>query len=84
MTDSTLSTVGNVYNIAHSAKVLTPKGLAKRTAKDTGKAMVYEYTASYRGQKSFDQMVINGDNGATSNSSNDMEKHEINRNKNKK
>lgn len=41
LTDDTLNTVGNVYNIAQNSKMFTPKGLLKRTVKDTGKSMVY-------------------------------------------
>lgn len=65
MTDNTLSTVGNFYNIAQNAKIMTPKGLAKRTAKDTGKAMVYGYSASYRGRTAYDEMMVNGANGTS-------------------
>lgn len=65
LTDNTLSTVGNFYNIAQNAKIMTPKGLAKRTAKDTGKAMVYEYSASYRGRIAYDDMMVNGANGTS-------------------
>lgn len=88
LTDNTLSTVGNFYNIAQNAKIMTPKGLAKRTAKDTGKAMVYEYSASYRGRTAYNEMMVNGANGASgSNISNirddrDPESKEISSEKN--
>lgn len=64
LTDHTLSTVGNVYNIAQNAKVMTPKGFAKRTAKDTGKAVVYGYTASCRGRTAYEEMMANGTNSS--------------------
>lgn len=43
VTADTFDTVGNVMSIAHNSKVFTPKGLAKQTAKETGKAIVKEY-----------------------------------------
>lgn len=43
---------------------MTPKGLVKRTAKDTGKAMVYGYTASSRGRMAYEEMMANGVNMA--------------------
>lgn len=49
---------------------MTPKGLAKRTVKDTGKAVVYEYSSSNRGRKAYEQIILNGDNGASSTGSN--------------
>lgn len=36
----TLNAVGNVVVIHHTAGVLKPKGLLKKAAKDTGKALV--------------------------------------------
>lgn len=39
-----MDTVGNVWVISNNAKILTPKGLAKHTVKQTGKAMVLEKT----------------------------------------
>lgn len=36
-------TIGNVINISQNVSVLTPKSLAKRTAKNAGKAMVQAY-----------------------------------------
>jgi len=38
----TFNTVGNVINISRDAYVLTPKGIVKRTAKETGKAVISE------------------------------------------
>lgn len=38
----TLNTVGNVVVISNTAAVLKPKGLIKKAAKDTGKALVME------------------------------------------
>lgn len=40
VTDAALSTVGNSYLTVYNAGALGPKGIAKRTAKDAGKAMV--------------------------------------------
>jgi len=40
VTDSALATVGNSYLTIYNAGALGPKGIAKRTAKDAGKAMV--------------------------------------------
>lgn len=84
LTDSTLSTVGNVYNIAQNAKIITPKGFAKRTVKDTGKAVVYEYSSSSRGRKAYEQMMLNGDNGASSTGSNIVNDNEKNLSSDKK
>lgn len=39
----TFNTVGNVISIRSNAKVFTAKGLAKRTAKATGTAMVEDF-----------------------------------------
>lgn len=49
---------------------MNPKGLAKRTVKDTGRALVYEYSSSSRGRKHYEQIILNGDNGASSSGSN--------------
>uniref|UniRef100_A0A182QDA7 Senescence domain-containing protein n=1 Tax=Anopheles farauti TaxID=69004 RepID=A0A182QDA7_9DIPT len=40
---SSLDTVGNVINVTHNMNYMTPKGLAKRTAKNAGKALVAGY-----------------------------------------
>ncbi|XP_050070015.1 protein spartin [Anopheles maculipalpis] len=40
---SSLDTVGNVINVTHNMNYITPKGLAKRTAKNAGKALVAGY-----------------------------------------
>lgn len=40
VTGNTLYTVGNVINTTNNIQNLTPKGLAKRTAKNAGKALV--------------------------------------------
>lgn len=40
---SSLDTVGNVINVSHNMNYMTPKGLAKRTAKNAGKALVAGY-----------------------------------------
>ncbi|XP_058059997.1 protein spartin [Anopheles bellator] len=40
---SGLDTVGNVINVTHNINYITPKGLAKRTAKNAGKALVAGY-----------------------------------------
>ncbi|ETN62343.1 spartin [Anopheles darlingi] len=43
---SSLDTVGNVINVTHNINYMTPKGLAKRTAKNAGKALVAGYRPS--------------------------------------
>ena len=40
VTDAALSTAGNSYLTFYNAAALGPKGIAKRAAKDTGKALV--------------------------------------------
>ncbi|XP_053671276.1 protein spartin [Anopheles nili] len=40
---SSLDTVGNVINVSQNMNYMTPKGLAKRTAKNAGKALVAGY-----------------------------------------
>ncbi|KFB40787.1 hypothetical protein ZHAS_00008218 [Anopheles sinensis] len=40
---SSLDTVGNVINVTHNVNCITPKGFAKRTAKNAGKALVAGY-----------------------------------------
>jgi len=40
VTDSALSTAGNSYLTFYNAAALGPKGIAKRAAKDTGKAFI--------------------------------------------
>ena len=42
-TDNTLYAVGQTAMAAHNAASLGVKGIAKRAAKDTGKALVYHY-----------------------------------------
>ncbi|XP_072386300.1 protein spartin [Diabrotica undecimpunctata] len=49
LTGDTLSTVGNVYNIAHNARIITPKSLAKRT----GAGVIYAYSSSSKASTSF-------------------------------
>lgn len=39
----TLDTVGNMINLSKSIKIITPAGLAKRTVKGTGKAIVTDF-----------------------------------------
>ncbi|KAL5274543.1 SPG20 family protein [Megaselia abdita] len=39
----TFDTIGNVMDVSHNVNILTPKGVVKRTAKDTGKAIVDDY-----------------------------------------
>lgn len=43
---SSLDTVGNVINVSHNMNYMTPKGIAKRTAKNAGKALVAGYRPS--------------------------------------
>ncbi|KAF5269372.1 hypothetical protein FQA39_LY08764 [Lamprigera yunnana] len=40
LANDTFNTVGNIINIGHNTKILSARGLAKNTAKQTGKAMV--------------------------------------------
>lgn len=40
---NSLDTVGNVINVSHNVNYMTPRGLAKRTAKNAGKALVAGY-----------------------------------------
>ncbi|XP_058451251.1 protein spartin [Malaya genurostris] len=40
---NSLDTVGNVINVSQNMNNITPKGIAKRTAKDAGKALVAGY-----------------------------------------
>lgn len=40
---SSLDTVGNVINVSHNINYMTPKGIAKRTAKNAAKALVAGY-----------------------------------------
>lgn len=40
---NSLDTVGNVINVSHNMNYITPKGIAKRTAKNAGKALVAGY-----------------------------------------
>lgn len=42
----TFDTIGNVIDLSHNVNVLTPKGVVKRTAKDTGKAIVQDFRPS--------------------------------------
>lgn len=43
---NTLYTVGNVFVAGHNVRHLTPKGIAKLTAKSTGKSVVEDYRKS--------------------------------------
>jgi hypothetical protein len=42
-TEDTLAAVGNAVVVGHTARSFTVKGIAKRTAKDAGKALVEDY-----------------------------------------
>lgn len=46
VTSDTLSTLGNVITVSSNLKIITPKGLAKTAAKNTGKALVQSYKTS--------------------------------------
>ncbi|XP_075234427.1 spartin isoform X1 [Lycorma delicatula] len=48
VTGNTLSTFGNVLAARNNVKIFTPKGLAKRTAKDTGKAVIHDFRQELR------------------------------------
>lgn len=41
----TFDTVGNVINLSHNMSLITPKGLAKKTVKGAGKAMIADFRA---------------------------------------
>lgn len=43
LANDTFDTVGNMINVSRNISVITPKGLAKRTVKDAGKAMVGDF-----------------------------------------
>ncbi|KAJ8959529.1 hypothetical protein NQ314_006266 [Rhamnusium bicolor] len=45
-TGDTLTTMGNVYTISHNTRIITPKGLVKRTAKSTSQAIICGHTTS--------------------------------------
>lgn len=42
----TFDTVGNLINVNRNLKLLTPKGFATRSVKNTGKALVSDYRPS--------------------------------------
>lgn len=42
-------TVGNIIHVSHNVNYMTPKGLAKKAAKHTGKAIVSEFRAPLLG-----------------------------------
>lgn len=65
-TDDTLTTVGNVWTINRNIRGLTPKGLAVRTAKDTGKAVVDEHRQSLTNGNPNSIMVQSTSNGGLS------------------
>ncbi|PSN45011.1 hypothetical protein C0J52_11638 [Blattella germanica] len=48
VTDDTLHTVGNVFVAGNNIRHLTPKGIAKVTAKSTGKAVIEDYRKSLK------------------------------------
>ncbi|XP_035795216.1 protein spartin-like isoform X2 [Anopheles albimanus] len=58
---SSLDTVGNVINVTHNINYITPKGLAKRTAKNAGKALVAGYRPSV---PELDAVTLGGAGGA--------------------
>lgn len=39
----TFDTVGNMINLSKNMSIITPKGLAKKTVKGTGKAMISDF-----------------------------------------
>lgn len=39
----TFDTVGNIINVSRNINYLTPKGLAKKTVKNAGKAMIADF-----------------------------------------
>lgn len=42
----TFDTIGNVLNVSQNVNYMTPKGIVKKTAKNTGKAIVEDYRPS--------------------------------------
>lgn len=42
----TFDTIGNAIDVSQNVRVLTPKGMVKRTAKDTGEAIVQDFRPS--------------------------------------
>lgn len=56
LTETSLSTIGNVYTISHDAKILKPKHLAFHTAKDTTTALTYAYSSSSRGSAAYQNL----------------------------
>lgn len=50
---STFDTVGNVFNITQNVNYMTPKGLAKKTAKGAGKAIVMEFKPAANNSENF-------------------------------
>ncbi|XP_008201219.1 protein spartin isoform X1 [Tribolium castaneum] len=69
----TLNTVGNVYHISKNAKIVQPKHLAKKTVKEAGKAMVYQYKSNRNDGASTSNYV-----GPLQNGDNKIEKYEKN------
>lgn len=45
----TFDTVGNMINISHNVNYLTPKGLAKGTVKNAGRAMILDIAPKNKG-----------------------------------
>lgn len=46
----TLDTVGNMINLSKNVNYITPKGLAKKTVKSTGKAIFTDYKPKMTGK----------------------------------
>lgn len=69
-----MDTFGNVWTISHNAKLLTPKGLVKNTAKQTGKALII----NSKGPMSNDNMGNNDlEEPSTSYCNSDIEKRQF-------
>ncbi|XP_076046807.1 spartin isoform X2 [Oratosquilla oratoria] len=51
LADNTLYAIGQTAMTGHNVASLGVKGIAKKTAKDTGKALVYRYDSKKKGEK---------------------------------
>lgn len=45
LANDTFDTVGNMINLSQNMSLITPKGLAKKTVKGTGKAIITDFRA---------------------------------------
>ncbi|XP_039295204.1 protein spartin isoform X2 [Nilaparvata lugens] len=59
VTGHTLHSIGNAYAASQNFRIFTPKNLAKKTAKDAGKAFVEDFRAELRNHNSMPQQNHN-------------------------